>query len=145
MGLFVNSTEAFADAIGLSPFTGDETLKALILDALFSVMMLDDFVAAELDEGMKGINATMDVAEMLNATAVSINPPNTVAYVLALPWMVVPLVFFILVVMAWRLRPNLNLLQRISRYVLPLLCLQTMASTILAIIMVTYAIANAGK
>jgi hypothetical protein len=134
MGLFGNSTEAFANAIGFTTFAGDDAFKGLILDSLFSLMMLDDFIAAELDEGMNGINATMDVAEMLNATAQSVNPPHTLAYVLVVPWMLIPFVFLILVVMAWRLRPNVKILPRISQYVMPLLCLLTMASTILAVI-----------
>ncbi|KAI2493295.1 hypothetical protein MHU86_21254 [Fragilaria crotonensis] len=49
-GLFVNSTEDFANLIGLSSFAGDDAFKALILNALFSLMMLDDFMAAELEE-----------------------------------------------------------------------------------------------
>lgn len=119
--------------------------KALILNALFSLMMLDDFMVAELEEGMNGINATTEVAEMLNATALTVNPPNTLAYVLAIPWLLVPFVLFIVVVMAGRSRANAKILPRIARYTMPLLCLLTMASTALAIIMLAYATANAGK
>lgn len=144
-GLFVNSTEDFANSIGLSTFAGDDAFKALILNALFSLMMLDDFIAAELEEGMNGINATTEVAEMLNATALTVNPPNTLAYVLAIPWLLVPFVLFIVVVMAGRSRANAKILPRIARYTMPLLCLLTMASTALAVIMLAYATANAGK
>ena len=144
-GLFDNSTTDFANVVGLNSFAGDETLKGLILEAIFSLLMLDDFIGTELEEGTRGINTTMDVAEMLSATAESINPPNTLAFVFAVPWMLIPLIMFIVVVMAFRKRPNPSLLKNVSRFVVPLLCLLTMASTVLAVVMVTYAIANVGK
>ncbi|KAI2490715.1 hypothetical protein MHU86_23848 [Fragilaria crotonensis] len=80
---------------------------------------------------------------MLNATALTVNPPNALAYVLAIPWLLVPFVLFIVVVMAGRSRANAKILPRIARYTMPLLCLLTMASTALAIIMLAYATANA--
>ena len=144
-GLFANSTTDFADAVGLNSFAGGEMLKDLILEAIFSLLMLDDFIGTELDEGTRGINATMDMAEMLSATAENINTPNTLAFVFTIPWMLIPLIMFIVVVMALRKRPNPSLLKNVSRFVVPLLCLLTMASTVLAVVMVTYAIANVGK
>ena len=143
-GLFDSASDEFAHAIGFFNFAGDDVLRVMVLDMLYRLMLLDDFIGTERDQGQNGINATKQIAKMLSDTASKANPHGTLAIVFSIFWLLVAKVLLVAVVMAWRKRPLTSMLPRISRYVIPLLGLFTAASTILAVLSVTYAIANAG-
>jgi len=127
------------------PTTGNNPIEAEIESAITALTKLEDFIATELDDGQNGINAAMKMAQTFSDSVNQAGSPKAAAIIFAFPWFLVPFALVLTVALVHTGKCKPRMVQIVSKYMMPFFCLLTLVSAILAVVMVSYAIANAGK
>ena len=120
-------------------------LEQEMTNALLSLESLGDFLSTELEDGLQAINISTDFVSNFKDKVEDADIPNTAAIIMAFPWILVPSYLMLAVILAWNGSARPSMVSAASKFVMPFFCFMTMSSIILAIVMVTYAISNAGK